>query len=326
MRRNGPMTGGYLSAKRLKIELFTELKRKRLNLEAEESRLAEIKNDIKRVDVDISNVQNAYLKAESEKLRCQKMLDNNRARLNSSNEQLLTLERAKESNANFCQRLSSSVQSMTTKFLALDQELAQVMHFVILIDCFTSFPTLELQEFLPELVPVEREEINRLNNEIHLLKNEFRIVSEERLELEQKKSVIDSKLNNFLLKKKEELVALISGNDNGDSCPINPEAVNEMRADLAKLQREFTSRDLELVNNRSRLHQSLNELKEKKRHLEQAKEKLKEHQGIFNESHVLVSAWTFLESFSKSIFNEMYFRLNLSTKSCLSSKLSCNRS
>jgi len=155
---------------------------------------------------------------------------------------------------------------MKAKFQALDQELAQ--------------------DFSSELVPVEREEINNLNNEIRLLNNEFQAASDKRNELEQQKSLIDSKLNNYLLKKREDVLALVNGN-NGEPA-IDSQLVDEMRTDLAKLQKELTSSDKELDNLRLELATSLNERNTKKTSWEQAKDHRKEQEKTLNELRDLI--------------------------------------
>lgn len=153
---------------------------------------------------------------------------------------------------------------------------------------------LQLQDFSSELVPVEREEINSLNNEIRLLKNEFQAASDKRIELEQQKSVIDSKLNNYLLKKREDLLSLINGS-NDDEPPIDSQLISEMRTDLVKLQKELTNSDKELDNLRLELATSLDELNTKKICWEHAKDQRQEQEKILNELRDSVSVSIFIE-------------------------------
>lgn len=134
VRSNGPITGGYLWRNRLRIELFRELKRKKQALGEEERKSNDIQKEIQRVEGQVNQIQNEYLKADSDHSRYELMLENNRNRLNWCTTKLLALQRAKESNEVFCKRLDSSVASMKAKLEALDQELAQVLlHFPISI-------------------------------------------------------------------------------------------------------------------------------------------------------------------------------------------------
>ena len=306
VRSNGPITGGYLWRNRLRIELFRELKRKKQALGEEERKSNDIQKEIQRVEGQVNQIQNEYLKADSDHSRYELMLENNRNRLNWCTTKLLALQRAKESNEVFCKRLDSSVASMKAKLEALDQELAQVLlHFPISIclyfrHIYIFFNLLTIsnvgwQDFSSQLVPVEREEINKLNNEIRLLKNDFQIVSDRRIELEQQKIVIDSKLSNYLLKKKEDLLVLIHGNNDGEA-PIDSQLVDEMRTDLARIQKELTSSDRELDSLRLELATSLDELNTKKNNWERAKDQRKEQEKKLNEFRDMVSASVFAET------------------------------
>ena len=71
--------------------------------------MSDIQQQTKRAEAQINQIQNDYLKADSDHNRYQVMLDNNSSRLNSSTTKLLALQREKESNANFCKRLQNKI-------------------------------------------------------------------------------------------------------------------------------------------------------------------------------------------------------------------------
>ena len=82
------------------------------------------------------------------------------------------------------------------------------------------------------------------------------------------------------------MLALVNGN-NGEPA-IDSQLVDEMRTDLAKLQKELTSSDKELDNLRLELATSLNERNTKKTSWEQAKDHRKEQEKTLNELRDLV--------------------------------------
>ena len=88
--------------------------------------------------------------------------------------------------------------------------------------------------------------------------------------------MIDSKLNNYLLNKRENVFALVNGNSSEP--PIDSQLIDEMRNDLAKLQKELTSSDKELNNLRLELATLLSERNTNKTTWEQMKDQRKEQE------------------------------------------------
>ncbi|XP_059093382.1 structural maintenance of chromosomes protein 3-like [Tigriopus californicus] len=244
----GSLTGGYFNKSRSRLEIQKTRSEKNEEIITQESDMKKLRNKLHEIEADINRVVSEMQKMETKNSKAKDVFDKVRTDVRLMKEELNGIERSQNPKERSLTQLKASLESMQTSKEGLESELNQ--------------------ELLATLSTRDQKEVDTLNDDIRVLKQENKKAFAERMRLEAQKNKLENLLTNNLNRRKDELV----------------QALQEISVEDRKRQLENTGNELESLD--SRISNNSDSLKSLDKKLAEVQKKRKKAQGEL-ESHRL---------------------------------------
>ncbi|KAL9238676.1 hypothetical protein vseg_013066 [Gypsophila vaccaria] len=221
--KKGGMTGGFYDYRRSKLKFMNIVKQNQKVIDMKERELEEVRLQLQEIDQKIT-----------ERITEQQKIDADRAHQRSEIEQL----RQDIADANRQKRSTSGALEKKEKLLSSVRTQIEQLHGNV------ALKRAEMgTDLVDHLTPEERDLLSRLNPEIKEMKEKLVEIRTKRVEIETKKSELETNLSTNLLRRQQELEAVVSSAEDGT------------------LSSEAESKQLELAEAKSYVEEATMELK-----------------------------------------------------------------
>lgn len=159
-------------------------------IRAKENDLLNVQNEIRQVDAQLNNVLNELQKHENRSKRNRDTYEQMRSDLNSRKQEIERYEKVKPEKERSIRSLNADIGQLEAKREMLQEELGT--------------------ELLKQLSGDEQRLVDEFNDKIHKLNQDLKEVLNRRAKIESEKQQLDNRLQNHLLKRREDLLQQVS--------------------------------------------------------------------------------------------------------------------
>lgn len=248
------MTGGYVDARRSRLDAVQKVSKLREIYEAQLADAAKIRKEIEVIDQKVTAARGEETKIQQQMRRFDQDYDPLKGELQSKNSQLERQRAHRESALSHLAEVEKNMKELDDSILASQNELAQ--------------------DFKKTLSASEEQELERLGNELSALQKEFKAISTKRIDLEGRKKSLEQELNTHLRPQEDQLRSqAFEATTAGGT-----ESFKDAQKELKKAQKLAAEAEASLEENEQQTEQTSSELTQVEAQKAQKEQELQELQ------------------------------------------------
>ncbi|CAP68729.1 uncharacterized protein PODANS_7_6980 [Podospora anserina S mat+] len=252
--KRGAMTGGYVDARRSRLDAVQKVSKLREIYEAQLADAAKIRKEIEVIDQKVTAARGEETKIQQQMRRFDQDYDPLKGELQSKNSQLERQRAHRESALSHLAEVEKNMKELDDSILASQNELAQ--------------------DFKKTLSASEEQELERLGNELSALQKEFKAISTKRIDLEGRKKSLEQELNTHLRPQEDQLRSqAFEATTAGGT-----ESFKDAQKELKKAQKLAAEAEASLEENEQQTEQTSSELTQVEAQKAQKEQELQELQ------------------------------------------------
>ncbi|KAK9764937.1 Structural maintenance of chromosomes protein 3 [Basidiobolus ranarum] len=251
--RKGALTGGYHDTRRSRLETIKTIKSLKMKFESDESRAIEVKNDIAKMDQNITQILSKIQLSEAKRRQLQDSREPLQLELISKNKEESNIKEALDQKQKAFHNLQSSVRALNSQLETYQAELGTTLSTRLSVEEQRSL------ESLAKLTKQLREDLIR--------------AASSRTDLETRRNILESELNVNLRRRHSELSVKIESMVGGDSDQL----LDTKRQQLISTRRNISEVTSRLEEIEKELDDLISETRELGGKLENSKSEQLEH-------------------------------------------------
>lgn len=224
VERKGSLSGGFMDARRSRLDAVKQLKAAELRLGQEETRSKQIKSSLESIDRELNRLHKELSELENNRSR---LLGNREPivdELASSIREIDSIKSLLQSQRQNSASLESSIRTLELQTKELEQELASDMQ--------------------KTLSAAETAELDRIRTRSDAIKKELAEITLSRTKIESEKTMFETDLKSNLCRKRSELRKRLEEQE--FSADVNVTGTSDQRAEFDRTVQEMTHIDARL--------------------------------------------------------------------------------
>ncbi|KAI5787050.1 RecF/RecN/SMC [Peziza echinospora] len=221
--KRGALTGGYYDPRRSRLEAVSNAKRWREECDNQRNQLEQVKAEIERKDQEITRSVSELQKAEAKKAQLEASYGPLRASLQTKTAQIGRLSEGLRLKQNSLENVESALKSLGEQLSSYQKELQS--------------------DFKKNLTKEEEALLEDLTSSLQNLRKSLSAVSTERIELEQRKSILEVDLRENLQMNLDELKARqgdrLEGGGRKDDLKTGQLELKRIEKEIAKVEKRL---------------------------------------------------------------------------------------
>jgi structural maintenance of chromosome 3 (chondroitin sulfate proteoglycan 6) len=183
--RRGALTGGYIDTKRSRLELHHSKIELRSRMDDKEAEYRENRSHLSQIDTELNNFNRNIQNVETELSKCKELYDRHSVMFSRKTEEYRQYLKSIEERENHLSKMQMQAEQLEQERDGYQEELGSSMS--------------------SQLTSGEHNELKELNSKIQDASKRVEIVADKRIEVEKKKTRIETLLNDNLCKREEQL-------------------------------------------------------------------------------------------------------------------------